>query len=240
MPIHFPPRRYLNFAELQLRWQCEANDIRALVCAGDLVPSIHVSGRLLWAEWVDDLDERVSLLRPKPDGMHAIPRTRGNGDHWAFELNEWLYPRFPTDIGPFNCVFDVLSTDPLEAPEAGLTVADWYLPDRSPSLEDVERSGVFMLTEVARVEAAGTDHGRVVNHQIHPREETTYLNIIGGLLAATIGQSIGGQKLSVYNDQTALLDALIANHPRASGMSRRKLETVFAEAKRSLSDMQSP
>jgi hypothetical protein len=125
----------------------------------------------------------------------------------------------------------------LEAPEPGLTVGDWYLPDSSTSLEDVERSGVFMLTEVARIEAAQPGDRKAANQGgIHPRKETTYLNIIGGLLAATIGQSSGGQRLSVYKDQSALLDALVANHPRAPGLSRRTLETVFAEAKRSLAE----
>ncbi|GAA4403165.1 hypothetical protein [Quisquiliibacterium transsilvanicum] len=66
------------------------------------------------------------------------------------------------------------------------------------------------------------------------RAETTYLNIIGGLIGLMLGKSPGGQPLSVYDSQAAIIAALLAHHEGKPGMSERSLEQKFAAAKRSL------
>ncbi len=66
------------------------------------------------------------------------------------------------------------------------------------------------------------------------RRESTLLNIVGGLLGLLLGKSPSGKPLSVFKDQAAVIDALLAEHRGKPGMSQRTLETKFAEAKRSL------
>jgi len=66
------------------------------------------------------------------------------------------------------------------------------------------------------------------------RAETTYLNIIGGLLMLMFGQTPAGRPQSVYASQAAVIDALQATFPGLAGLSQRTLEEKFAAAKRSL------
>lgn len=66
------------------------------------------------------------------------------------------------------------------------------------------------------------------------REETTLLNIAGGLLRLMLGQSPGGKPHSVFKSQTAVIDALIATYPGKPGISKRTLEEKLALAQRTL------
>lgn len=66
------------------------------------------------------------------------------------------------------------------------------------------------------------------------RSTATYLNIIGGLLGVLRGTSPGGQRLSVFNSDTAIIDMLIAFHGGRVGISKRTLQKHFAAARRNL------
>ena len=76
----------------------------------------------------------------------------------------------------------------------------------------------------------------MVDNQTAPgkRAETTYLNIIGGLLDLMIGTTPGGQKKSVYENQAAIISALLAYHRGKQGIADSTLELRFAEANRSI------
>lgn len=67
------------------------------------------------------------------------------------------------------------------------------------------------------------------------REETTLLNITGALLRLLLGKSPSGKAFSVFQDQTAVIDALLAEHEGKPGIAKRTLEEKFSAAKRSLS-----
>ncbi len=69
---------------------------------------------------------------------------------------------------------------------------------------------------------------------LNPRKETTYLNIIGGLLGLMLGTTHGGQKGSVYGSQAAIISALLAHYSNKPGMGDTTLEQKFAEANRSI------
>lgn len=66
------------------------------------------------------------------------------------------------------------------------------------------------------------------------RAETTYLNIIGAMLALMLGKSPNGQAYSVLDNQSAIIAALLGHHEGKPGISARTLEDKFAAAKRSL------
>jgi hypothetical protein len=68
----------------------------------------------------------------------------------------------------------------------------------------------------------------------NPKAETTYLNIIGGLLDLMLGTTPNGNRQSVYESQSAIISALLAHHGGKQGISDRTLEEKFAAAKRSL------
>ncbi|MCP9270082.1 protein kinase [Xenorhabdus sp. XENO-1] len=70
--------------------------------------------------------------------------------------------------------------------------------------------------------------------KLNDRSETTYLNIIGGLLDIMLKTSPSGQKLSVYDNQSSIISALLAYHDGKAGISARTLESKFASANKSI------
>jgi hypothetical protein len=71
-------------------------------------------------------------------------------------------------------------------------------------------------------------------NQPNARAETTYLNIIGGLLSLMLGKSPSGAAQSVYLNQAAIISALLAHHSDKPGIADSTLENKFAEANRSI------
>ena len=67
-----------------------------------------------------------------------------------------------------------------------------------------------------------------------PRAETTYLNIIGGLLGLMLGKSPSGKAQSVFDNQSKVIEAMLGNYPGKPGISDSNLEKYFAEANRSI------
>lgn len=72
------------------------------------------------------------------------------------------------------------------------------------------------------------------NPNLPPRAETTYLNIVGGLLTLLLGQSPSGVRYSSFNTLESVISALIAHHNGRPGITERTLWAKFAEAKRQL------
>lgn len=66
------------------------------------------------------------------------------------------------------------------------------------------------------------------------RSETTYLNIIGSLVHLMLAKSPSGVKQSVYNSQTAIIEAILAHYPNAYGLKQRTLEEKFSAANKQL------
>jgi hypothetical protein len=70
--------------------------------------------------------------------------------------------------------------------------------------------------------------------QLSNRSEQTYLQIIGALIDTVLDLSPGGKPLSVFKNQAAIVDAIIARHQDVPGLSKRTLDEKFAAANRSL------
>jgi hypothetical protein len=66
------------------------------------------------------------------------------------------------------------------------------------------------------------------------RAETTYLNIIGGLLGLMLGKSPAGKAQSVFDNQSMVIAAMLAHHGHLAGVSDTTLQNKFAEANRSI------
>jgi hypothetical protein len=83
-------------------------------------------------------------------------------------------------------------------------------------------------------EQAINGNSGTVEKPLSERERTTLLNIIGGLLELMLSKSPGGKPQSVFNNQTAIIDGLLAHFEGKPGISVRTLEEKFAIAKRNL------
>ncbi|MFT0546110.1 hypothetical protein ACMHYO_07095 [Allopusillimonas ginsengisoli] len=72
------------------------------------------------------------------------------------------------------------------------------------------------------------------NGPISDRAETTYLNIIGGMLTLMLGTSPSGKAYSSFRTQEAVVSALVAHHHSVMGITERTLNGKFASARRRL------
>ncbi|HBP4890508.1 TPA: hypothetical protein L5621_006343 [Pseudomonas aeruginosa] len=67
---------------------------------------------------------------------------------------------------------------------------------------------------------------------ISERAETTYLNIIGGMLTLMLGESPAGVPYSSFKTQEALVSTLIAHYGGTMGITERTLNGKFANARK--------
>ena len=70
--------------------------------------------------------------------------------------------------------------------------------------------------------------------EISERAETTYLNIIGGMLTLMLGQSPSGRPYSSFRTQEAIVTALLAHYRGTMGITERTLNGKFANAKKNV------
>jgi hypothetical protein len=72
------------------------------------------------------------------------------------------------------------------------------------------------------------------NGRLSERSELTYHNIIGALVSLLLDHSPAGKPLSVFTNQAAIVDAIVARHKDVPGLSKRTLDEKFALANRNL------
>lgn len=72
--------------------------------------------------------------------------------------------------------------------------------------------------------------------ELATRSESTYLNIVGGLLTLLLGTSPGGQPYSTFTTTEAIISTLRAWFPDRPGFSERTLWQKFTEARRHLDE----
>lgn len=177
----------------------------------------------------------------------ALQASRENGkvtdDHIAPErrhvsrehLKAWIAKEHPSDKPSF--LFDAIersthtaiNADSVRALQVDLDAARAALEKTRATAQEANQELNAMRGERdslrAMVERAAAPGGRA---------ETTYLNIIGGLLGLMLGTTPGGQKGSAYDSQAAIISALLAHHGGKPGIADSTLEQKFADANRSI------
>jgi hypothetical protein len=105
---------------------------------------------------------------------------------------------------------------------------------RLDEAQEVSPPQVFIMrTELDRLRTSGAE--QIGNQEKASPKETNNLHcIIGAILKLMLSKTGGGRPGSVYDTQSAIIDALLADHPGRPGLSKRQLEKVFAEGKRLL------
>ena len=93
---------------------------------------------------------------------------------------------------------------------------------------------VIQRADIEAFEAHMAQGNQAAPRDTGPRERQTLLNIIGGLLTLLLGKTSAGKARSVYENQTAVIDALLAYFEDKPGISKRTLEDKLAQAKRNL------
>ncbi|MFZ4539646.1 hypothetical protein [Propionivibrio sp.] len=179
----------------------------------------------------------------------ALPSARENGktvtteDHVRPErrhvsranLKAWISKEHPSDMPDFlfdeiernthaafgKDTFLVLQAD-RDALKARLEKASEAYQTLKKNMDDIvgERESLRAMVEKANTPGE--------------RSETTYLNIIGAMLALMLGKSPTGNAQSVFDNQSAIISALLGYYDGKPGIAGRTLEEKFAAGKRSL------
>ena len=93
---------------------------------------------------------------------------------------------------------------------------------------------VILRSDIEAFEARIAPANQSAVAVISPRERETLLNITGGLLGLLLGNTPAGKPQSVFENQAAVIDALLAHYEGNAGIAKRTLEEKLALAKRTL------
>lgn len=178
-----------------------------------------------------------------PVGRESGSAFDGSKEHVAPErrhvtrqdLKKWIASEFPADKPTF--LFDEIERKTHAAINADAFRA--LQADRDALRAELEKAKAWATKTVGEMDAMRGERDSLramVDKQAAPgaRAETTYLNIIGGLLGLMLGATPGGQKGSVYDSQASIISALLAHHEGKPGIAPTTLEQKFAEANRSI------
>jgi hypothetical protein len=244
--MKLPSKDYDRLGELADAWKCTEEDIfhrhgQGTIKLGVLVQNAGLVGL--------DANGRV-LGYYRVSGVLSIPRDCAvNWELGGTERAEveavYVDPDCPPVIqGQPRPEFHDL--EPSNYPPNWAPGCSWITPEGNHGLIREFRLGIYFGASF-RLEKGAVDRGRIVVHAgerarfernkpsvLDTRAETTYLNIIGGLLDLMLGKTPAGKAQSVYDNQAAVINALLAHYEGKPGVARRTLEEKFAAAKRSL------
>ena len=177
----------------------------------------------------------------------ALPASREAGrvtaEHIAPErryvsrenLKAWIANEYPADKPEF--LFDEIerSTHAAINKDAFLSLQ----ADRDALRSELEKARTRASETIGKMSALQGERdslASMVEKMNAPgaRAETTYLNIIGGLLGLMLGRTPAGQPQSAFLNQGAIISALLAHHEGRPGIAVTTLENKFAEANRSI------
>ena len=199
--------------------------------------------------YIGCLEHRAAAIMDAIDAKELAVGRDGKGhticdDHVAPErrtilmkdFKEWLINSFPNEKP--KLIFDEIERNAHSA----ITIEAYQtiLADRDHLHVRISKAEEIFKKQKKELEALMGENEslrRIVDRasgNTDSRSETTYLNVIGGLLSLMLGSSPGGQKQSIFDNQGAIISALLAHHEGTPGISARTLEGKFAEAKRSL------
>ncbi|WLX58533.1 protein kinase [Klebsiella pneumoniae] len=152
------------------------------------------------------------------------------------DLKAWMAKNYPNQKPSF--LFDVVE----QQLHAGITV-DAYQTLQAENkrlnirLANAVKTFQQQKQEISELQGERDSLRQMVDNavqHIDGRSETTYLNIISGLLSLMLGNSPSGRKMSEFANQGAIISAMLAHFEGIPGISVRTLEGKFSEANKSL------
>lgn len=222
--------------ELELASSIGASAMLRAVLRHPYIPCLEPRCRVLH----DAIDG--AQLAAGRDGGRALSLTEGG--HVAYDrrtvfrdaLKAWIGVNFPNDKPAF--LFDDIERSTHTAINADSFRA--LQADRDALKARIEKATEAYRTlkqELNDITGERDSLRTMVEKNGKPgeRAETTYENIIGGLLGLMLGKTPAGKPQSAFENQASIISAMLGNFPGKPGISARTLEEKFASAKRSLS-----
>ena len=142
----------------------------------------------------------------------------------------------PTTPGEFLAWAERMGLDiPKELLEVintlGIQIADWQTACKKVMEQRGERDKIIELLQ-NEINQLKTDIEQISKNELSLRAEETYLTILGVILVTMFTTTPGGQKISCFDNQSALITYLVDNFSSARGISKSTLEDKFAKAKK--------
>ncbi|WP_249825011.1 protein kinase [Escherichia coli] len=152
------------------------------------------------------------------------------------DLKSWMSKNYPNQKPDF--LFDAVE----QQLHAGITVEAYQTLQAENKrlnirLADAVKTFRQQKSEISALQGERDSLRQMVNNSVQnidQRSETTYLNIIGGLLSLMLGCSPAGVKQSVFENQSSIISSLLGHFGGKQGISARTLEAKFAEANKSI------
>ncbi|SFT71187.1 hypothetical protein [Paraburkholderia aspalathi] len=152
------------------------------------------------------------------------------------DLKSWMTRFYPDQRPAF--LFDTLERH--LHPSLSVELVQTLLAEQEllkTQLARHERAWESLVAEHEALNAAHTARAAADQQKVdaHPRSESTYLSIVGGLLNLMLGKSPGGTPYSSFHNTESVISALVAHYQGQPGISERTLWAKFAAARRHLS-----
>lgn len=172
----------------------------------------------------------------REDGPAILEHVKPERRHVArTELREWIAKHYPDQKPP--TLFDATERQI----HSGITpeVLQSLTAERNAleaKLNIVKTQYLEALEKLNSTQGERDSLKQMVEKMSSPgqRAETTYLNIIGGLLGLMLGKNSADKPNSVYIDQSSIISGLLGHYIGTPGIAPSTLEQKFAEAKRSI------
>ena len=158
---------------------------------------------------------------------------------YGMDLKEWAKKIAPTERPAFlfddieREIHSAISLDTYRSLKAAHDIKEQRLADANERIRELNKAKIDAETERDSLRVMVENLGKQ-QAEVNTRSETTYLNIIGALLALMKGKSPSGKPYSSFDNQEAIIHALLAYHEGKQGIAARTLEQKFAEANKSL------
>lgn len=143
------------------------------------------------------------------------------------DLREWIANEFPNDKPAFlfdeieRAIHPSITIEAYQALKADRDALKTRIDKAIDSYRELQKENVNLKAALKKPELSEKEH-------------ETYQNIIGGLLTLLLGNTPAGKAQSVFNNQTAIIDALLARFENKQGIKQRTLEEKFADANKSI------
>ncbi len=152
------------------------------------------------------------------------------------DLKAWVAKNFPDDKPAF--LFDKvernthssINTQAFQALQVELEAKDSELKNANEWVQKITKERDELKTERDEQQAYIEKKTKESSFP-NPRSEVTYLNIICAMKELMLSSSPGGKPLSVYDNQAAIVEALLSYYDDGKqGIKKRTLDGIFAAA----------
>lgn len=148
------------------------------------------------------------------------------------DLKAWMAHYYPDQKPDF--LFDVverklhsaITIDAVQALLAEQDIIRRQLAERASAYERLYREHESLRKRAATITPS--------DDSLAPRSETTYLNIVGGLLTLLLGNAPSGKPYSSFRTMESVIGALLAHYEGHPGIAERTLWAKLAAAKRQI------